>query len=177
MLVTFDYVVAAAGNDFYKNKLPYPARFSSVFFTVGSYDYSGKNYKICNFSQFEQGVGPYFVAPGKDIVYSMDCNYDKLYSMSSGTSVSSAIISGFLALLLGEFQGKFSWNEIKYVIEQSIFKVHDYNGNQKALLGAIDMRSCLLCLHVLSEVKLSISKKKYKREFKKIAETAFLVLE
>lgn len=177
LLENFRYVVAAAGNDSRVDRLPYPVRFPSVFFSVGSYEYSNGNYNVCNFSQFEKEVGPYFVAPGKDIVCSVYHENERLYSLKSGTSISSAIVSGFLALLLGEFQRKFSWDEIKYIIEQSIFKVGDSHGNQKVLLGAIDMRTCLLCLHIMSEIKLKIlKKKKYKRGFKKLVKTTLLVL-
>ena len=66
-----DYVVAASGNDgnskLLHNKEAYPAKFDSVAFDVGAFQYNDGDYDVCSFTQMEPNIGPKFVAPGFDI--------------------------------------------------------------------------------------------------------------
>jgi len=164
LIDSFDYIVAASGNDGENSKLQnkeaYPAKFSSVAFDVGAFKYDDGNYPICSFTQKELNIGPKFVAPGFDIFsagLTADQKTDSMYVFMAGTSVAVPIVTGFLALVLAEFQDVFTREEILKVIYAFSIKLNnDKNWQQDTILGTIDMRSCLLCLHALQSMKIKL---------------------
>jgi len=164
LIDSFDYIVAASGNDGENSKLQnkeaYPAKFNSVAFDVGAFKYDDGNYSICSFTQKELNIGPKFVAPGFDIFsagLTPDQKTDSMYVFMAGTSVAVPIVTGFLALVLAEFQDVFTREEILKVIYAFSIKLNnDKNWQQDTILGTIDMRSCLLCLHALQSIKIKL---------------------
>lgn len=167
-LCNLNYIVAAAGNDRVNQKESYPARSSHVAFDVGAFSpHKYDSYSICSFSQFELGVGPKVVAPGLDIACPITINDHFLgYAMLSGTSVAAAIVSGLLALVISEFKSDFSYKEMLTVLYQSTQKLSDQRDwQEKVLLGALDTRSALFCLHVLKEIKKILPAKYFHRHY------------
>ncbi|MGZ6254866.1 MAG: S8 family peptidase [Candidatus Chromulinivorax sp.] len=157
---SIDYVVAASGNDGslkkLQNKEAYPAKFDSVAFDVGAFAYDDQ-YSICDFTQKEKNIGPKFVAPGKNILSSgitPNQNDDSMYVFMSGTSIAVPIITGFMALVAAEFEDQLTREQILKVIYTFSMKLHDdQTWQEDILLGTPDMRSSLLCLHVLVALK------------------------
>ncbi|MBI2352767.1 S8/S53 family peptidase [Candidatus Dependentiae bacterium] len=152
-LSTIPYIVAAAGNDqnVKNNTISYPARYRDVAFDIGSFYQN----EVCLFSQFEPKVGPKIVAPGENIVFPFSV-YNKIigYGIESGTSAAAAIFSGFLSLAYTEFKRDFSYKEFLTVIYSATKKIDlSTDSEQKALLGAVDMRTALFLFHVLKEIK------------------------
>lgn len=168
------YSVAASGNDVVDQQVAYPARCQEVSFDVGAFYHDS----ICSFSQFECNVGPKIVAPGQHIFFPISYKNRFIgYGVQSGTSVAAAIVTGFLALVLSEFGSDFSYKEIVTVVYASAKKLNTQNSDwdQKVLLGAIDMRTALFCLHVLKEIKKRVSNKKFNTYFNRYLETALAI--
>lgn len=166
LIDSIDYVVAASGNDgddpALHNKEAYPAKFESVAFDVGAFKFDDGNYSICSFTQKELNIGPKFLAPGYDLFSSTltpGQTTDSMYAFMSGTSVAVPVVTGFLALALAEFQHDFTREEILKVIYKFSIKLNK-NWDQDTILGTIDMRSSLLCLHTLKALKTKLTKKK-----------------
>ena len=164
LIDSIDYVVAASGNDGGKlSKLAYPAKFDSVAFDVGAFGYDDGQYSMCPFTQKETNIGPKFAAPGKDIFSSgltPDQKDDSMYVFMSGTSIAVPVITGFIALVTAEFQDVFSREEILKVIYAFSIKMNHEDSWQKDIkLGTPDMRSALLCLHVLKALQQKIKEK------------------
>ena len=161
LIDSIDYVVAASGNDGQikklKNKEAYPAKFDSVAFDVGAFEYDDGNYPICPFTQMELNVGPKFVAPGKNLFSSgltPGQTEDSMYVFMTGTSIAVPVIAGFMALVLAEFQDVFSREQILKVMYKFSIKFGDDDIWKKYIkLGTPYMRSALLCLHVLQSLK------------------------
>ena len=161
LIDSIDYVVAASGNDGGTiSKVAYPAKFDSVAFDVGAFSYDDGQYSICPFTQKETNIGPKFAAPGKDIFSSgltPDQTQDSMYVFMSGTSIAVPVITGFIALVTAEFQDVFTREEILKVIYAFSIKMNDADSWQKDIkLGTPDMRSALLCLHVLKTLRVKI---------------------
>ncbi len=164
LIDSIDYVVAASGNDGGKlSKLAYPAKFDSVAFDVGAFGYDDGQYSICPFTQKEINIGPKFAAPGKDIFSSgltPEQTEDSMYIFMSGTSIAVPVITGFIALVTAEFQDVFTREEILKVIYTFSIKMNSQDNWQKDIkLGTPDMRSALLCLHVLKDLRQKIKDK------------------
>lgn len=158
LIDSIDYVVAASGNDGTKlKKEAYPAKFESVAFDVGAFQYDEGQYNICPFTQKELAIGPKFVAPGLDIFsagLTPDQTSDSMYVFMTGTSIAVPIITGFLALVAAEFQDVFTREQILKVIYKFSMKLNKNNDWQEYIkLGTPDMRSSLLCLHVLQSLQ------------------------
>jgi subtilisin family serine protease len=157
-LASFPYVVAAAGNSGNIHCAEgYPARLSCVPFDVGAFYYHAGECTIPSFSQYEPNVGPLFVLPGVNIL-STDLIAGHIaqatYAFRSGTSAATAIMSGFLALLIGEFKGEFTREEILKVCYASTLKMHTTAAwCTKVVLGVLDMRTALFMLHVVRSLK------------------------
>lgn len=162
-LAQIPYVVCASGNDgdatksSYKGDyLSYPARFDAAHWTVGSFGCADGAYTVSEFSQFERGKGPLFLAPGAHILSAglVPGNYDdSTYVFMTGTSMAVPLMSAFLALVLGEFRTLFSQDQIKEVCCRSGFLLHDTpDWKQKSCYGVLDMRTALFILHVLAAV-------------------------
>jgi subtilisin family serine protease len=155
----FPYAVVASGNATYRNanRLSYPARFGGLI-DVGGFGYDAQgNYPILPYSQYERGVGPKFVMPGFNILSSgllPGQKTDSMYVFMSGTSPATAIMSGALALIIGEFQNDFTREQIMEVLAHSGVFLHDTKEwADHSLLGTLDIRLCLFTLHVLKELK------------------------
>lgn len=167
LIDSIDYVVAASGNDGknskLKNKEAYPARFDSVAFDVGAFEYNDGKYPVCAFTQKELHIGPKFVAPGFNLFsagLTPDQSADSMYLFMSGTSIAVPVITGFLALVLAEFQDDFTREQLLKVIYKFSIKLNnDENWNKYIKIGTPDMRSCLLCLHVLKSLKNKLDTK------------------
>lgn len=161
LIDSIDYVVAASGNDGQsqklKNKEAYPAKFDSVAFDVGAFSFQDNKYPVCAFTQKELPIGPKFVAPGMNIFSSglvSDQTEDSMYVFMSGTSIAVPIITGFIALVTAEFQDDFTREELLKVIYKFSIKLgNDEIWQNYIKLGTPDMRSVLLCLHVLKSLK------------------------
>lgn len=164
MLGLVPYVVAASGNDgdptkpgYRGSRISYPARFNTVAFDVGAFGVENNNAHIAPFSQYEPGQGPLFVAPGVHIISTGIQPHQHescVYLFRSGTSAAASIMSGFLALVLGEFKDKLSKEDILKACYHSTFKLADTDEwRTKTVLGVIDMRTALFVLHCLVELK------------------------
>ncbi len=150
------YIVAAAGNDA-RLGLPflvaYPGRLPHIAFDVGSFSYENNCVAISPFSQYCPGLGPKIVAPGQKILSlwekkSMTQN-DK-YAYASGTSISAAIVGGFLALVLGEFDAFFTRKQILTACYACTIHLNNSpNWHERSLFGVIDFRMALYMLHML----------------------------
>lgn len=158
------YVVAASGNDGNPEKVnyagkieAYPARFTTVPFDIGAFEYKDGMCIIPLFSQYEPGIGPKFVAPGFDIISSglvPNQKVDSMYLFMAGTSMAAPIMTGFIALMLGEFKSLFTREQLLKVCYASTIKMHDnQEWKTKTLLGILDMRTALFILHALATVK------------------------
>ena len=155
----FPYTVVASGNANGEqvNRLPYPARFGGLI-DVGSFGYDDKgHYPILSFSQYERGVGPKFVMPGFNILSSGLVPHqqtDSMYVFMSGTSPATAVMTGALALIVGEFKQHFTRDQIMQVVAHSgIFLQNSSDWVVHSLLGTLDVRLCLFTLHVLKQLK------------------------
>lgn len=164
------YMVSSSGNNGdphkpnYKGKIEsYPARFASVPFGVGAFGYKNNIAYIAPFSQYEPGVGPLFVAPGVDILSAgliPGQDFDSAYVFMSGTSMAASIMSGFVALMLGEFKQLFSREQLLKVCYTSSFKLHNNKEwQEKVILGVLDMRTALFILHAFNNFQQTISKR------------------
>ena len=174
-LAQIPYVVASSGNatkkvlgSYQAGIEGYPAKFPSIPFDVGAFsfykDAEGMYYcPIPKFSQYQETVGPKFVMPGHNI---LSCGLvpnqkeDSMYVFMQGTSAAAPMISGLLALLLGEFSGDFGKNErtlfLKVCYTSGIRMENSPEWNNKTLLGTLDFRTALFTLHVLKKLKAAI---------------------
>jgi hypothetical protein len=182
------YVVTASGNatESMLSQQAYPARCAHIDFDVGSFSYDGNNeYPISSFSQYQLGVGPKFVAPGMNILstgYSYNNNQQEPgYLFLSGTSMSSALMSGFVALMLAEFKDDFTREQLLTVCYSSTIKMHETLGwDKKCTLGVLDMRTALLILHICKAFKKTLNQKShtfdFEKNFKGVVKTLGLIL-
>jgi len=184
-LAQIPYVVASSGNatkkvlgSYQAGIEGYPAKFPSIPFDVGAFSFYKDSQglyhcPIPEFSQYQENIGPKFVMPGHNI---LSCGLvpnqkeDSMYVFMQGTSAAAPMISGFLALLLGEFSGEFGKNErtlfLKVCYISGIRLENSKEWKNKTLLGTLDCRTVLFTLHVLKKLKenskeSSILKKKY----------------
>lgn len=184
------YVVAASGNNGDPN-LPdykgvvegYPARFDAVSFDVGALKYQDNVAAIPSFSQYQPGIGPLFVAPGFDIISTgivPNQKEDSLYVFMAGTSMATAIMSGFVALMLAEFENKFTREQLLKACYCSALKMHNnQEWQQKVILGVLDMRMALFMLHVLHSIKIENRISNFEQQFDmmlKMLQTLLFVL-
>ncbi len=165
------YTVAAAGNDgdstaprYAGATLAYPARCSTMDFTVGAFDFTHNSCVIPAFSQYELGKGPRFLAPGVDIIsYGHNPN---TYLVMKGTSCATALISGFLALVLAEFKEYFTHDQIMRVCYKASLKMHKHHDwDTRVVMGVPDMRTVLFILHVLRYLNEQISHSSHHKKF------------
>ena len=155
------YVIVASGNvnnPKQAARLSYPARFGTeiVDFSIGAFDCKAGKCSVAPYSQYEAGMGPDFLLPGTNIVSSgaTDKSGNPTFILMDGTSGATALMSGFVALVLGEFQHDFSQDQLKTVIRASArqltptkdWKTHSTN-------GVLDMRLALFTLHLLRAIK------------------------
>ncbi len=170
------FVCAAVGNDGkkIKNRISYPARCKGVHFSVGAfgytYDEKTKNYSCRLFegNQSEKEKGPRYVAPGVDVI---GCSFfpkdgAPCYAIHTGTSYATGYMSGFLALLLGEFQKDLSKNQLIELCKNACLKLHtEKEWTENVLYGAIDIRTALFMGHVLVNIKKTVGNELFKKEY------------
>lgn len=209
ILEKIPYVAAASGNahrdlngNYQADREGYPARFQSVPFDTGAFsfyqDQETNDYKcpIPPFSQYQEGIGPKFVAPGQNILSCglvSDQKDDSSYVFMGGTSASAPLMSGFNALVLSEFKGIFGPKErsrLLAVYYTSGLRMHDDDDwKKKTLLGALDLRTALFKLHVLKRLKVILAQKiiiyspgkksqrlNFEKEFERLTEAIHRVL-
>lgn len=186
LIDSIDYVVAASGNDGQlkklKNKEAYPAKFDSVAFDVGAFKYDDGQYPVCPFTQMELNIGPKFVAPGSNLFSSgltPGQQIDSMYVFMSGTSIAVPVITGFMALVLAEFEDIFTRDQILKVIYAFSIKLGDDATWQKYIkLGTPDMRSALLALHALHALEKALkenSKYSFTEHFDNLVKAVWLI--
>ncbi|MBT3456163.1 S8 family serine peptidase [bacterium] len=184
------YPVVASGNDGspkLSHNYPgvvesYPGKFVSIPFDVGSFSYkidkigTVGEFPISIFSQYEPGIGPKFVSPGFNILSSALVPGQKdpaTYVVMDGTSMATPIMTGFVALMLSEFKNDFDKEEMLTTCYRSAVRYHDNDEwNTKTLLGALDMRTALLTLHVIRNLRAVLAKKKIDIKFNNLLEAA-----
>ncbi|MDT3700358.1 MAG: S8 family serine peptidase [Thermincola sp.] len=113
-------VVAATGN-WGAKRVAFPANMSDYVISVGSF---GKNLQHMTFSNYgpEQDI----VAPGDDVESTFwDEKQGSTYSKGSNTSISSAFVSGVVALML-EKNPSLEQEEISEIIKKSAIPVSNY---------------------------------------------------
>ncbi len=179
ILAKIPYVIASSGNavqkkfGIYQSGIEgYPAKFACVPFDVGAFSFfkdKNGNYQcpIADISQYQENVGPKFVMPGHNI---LSCGLvpnqkeDSMYVFMQGTSAAAPMISGALALILGEFKDTFK-NErqlfLKVCYTSGIYMQNTDDWKQKTLLGTLDLRTALFTLHVLKKIQTNILSNKY----------------
>ena len=177
LLGLIPYVVAASGNDGNPKEKGYPGRvesypgkLSSVEFDVGAFGMPGDDpYNVSHFSQYEAFVGPKVVAPGFNI---LSCGLvpnqkvNSVYVFMEGTSMATPIMSGFVALMLGEFKPHFKRQQLLDTCYASVVRLYNNSvWKEKTLLGTVDMRTALFTLHVLKQIKDQLSKGKQAYDF------------
>ncbi len=180
------YCVASSGNDGDPHSPNYagrpiealPARISSVAFDVGSFgfDYSNHTCPVSKFSQYHldndtdhsesTSIGPKFLAPGQNILSCAltpdQSGNDSLATFNSGTSMSAPMISGFVALMLGEFKDDETFTRdqlLKVCYKCGIKMMDDTEWQQKSIFGSLDMRTVIFTLKVLAQFKKNSQKK------------------
>lgn len=173
------YVVAASGNNGDPNfpnyagkTVGYPARFPMVPFSVGAFGFDNGVPFIASFSQYEPNVGPKFVAPGVNILSAgmlPGQTVDSAYLFLDGTSMAAPIMSGFVALMLGEFKNDFTRVQlIKTCYRCCVKLANTQDWKEKVILGALDMRTALFTLHILKALKSSATIKDFDGQFEKL---------
>lgn len=172
------YISAASGNAqpnkmgvYQSDREGYPARFSNVAFDTGAFVlYKDKeddyHCHIPEFSQYQEGVGPKFVAPGQNIFSCgivPDQKESSMYMFLQGTSTAAPLLSGFSALLIAEFSGLFKSKEREKFLAicySSGLRMEDSEDwKKKTLLGVLDFRTVLFKLHVLKNIKKILTDK------------------
>lgn len=162
------FVVAASGNDqlFEQSGEAYPAHLESIAFDVGAFLYDGTQYHICPFSQYEKDIGPKFVAPGFNLLSTGIPSFQGDFLFLSGTSMATALMSGFLALMLAEFKEDFTREQLLKVCYSSTKRLSsDSDWQDKCLLGALDMRTVLFTLHIAKSLKEKVKYTIFRQKF------------
>ena len=159
VLKKIPFSVAAAGNfnEFSINAAQeaFPARSNEILFDVGSFGLNGATAQISDFSCWEKGVGPLFVMPGEKIksVTATKSNNSIMPFVMSGTSISAALMSSALALIIAEFPD-FSSKQIATVCYASAIKLQKTTDwQERVILGTLDVRLALFILHVLRSLR------------------------
>lgn len=172
------YISAASGNAKKNNmgayqsyREGYPAKFPSVAFDTGAFVlYKNKEDEyhchIPEFSQYQEGVGPKFVAPGQNIFSCgivPDQKESSMYMFLQGTSSAAPLLSGFSALLISEFSGLFESKErekfLAICYSSALRMENSEDWKKKTLLGVLDFRTVLFKLHVLKKIKKILADK------------------
>ncbi|MFA5999032.1 MAG: S8/S53 family peptidase [Candidatus Babeliales bacterium] len=169
LLQKFSYVVVAAGNDCASmKKVAYLASLPNILFSVGAFD---SKYQVCCFSQWQECKGPNFLLPGHRILCQLwiDEIQDYIFVHTSGTSMASAMMTGFLALLLSEFGPVFTREQIEQVIKSCSKKLYD-QWDKKVIFGTVDMRKTFITLKSLQQIIKKVSACFYKKKFLKIVD-------
>ncbi|HSW76083.1 MAG TPA: S8 family serine peptidase [Candidatus Saccharimonadales bacterium] len=154
LLQKFSYVVAAAGNDYAcVKKVGYPACLPNVL-SVGAFEYKDNKYQVCQFSQWQENIGPQFLMPGHRILCPLwiDEIQDYIFIHTSGTSMAAALMTGFLALCLAEFKDDFTKDQMIQVMKKCSKKIHN-TSDKKVLFSTVNMRKTITTLKSLQIIK------------------------
>ncbi len=129
---------------------------SSITALVGSFgisDYS--SYPISSFNNTFANTAWTVVMPGEKMLsccYNPYMNDQKtLFVFMQGTSCATPLLSGFLALLIGECYPILSYEQIKLLLRYATVYLHTTESWKQAGAGTIDMRMALFMGHVLKE--------------------------
>ena len=98
--------------------------------------------------------------PGDHLI----ANYQNVCFSVSGTSFSTAMMSGFLALVLSEYKNVFSKEEIAEIFKTCSVKLAP-SWNDRVVFGMVDMRKTLLACRALKELKGALPARCYKKKF------------
>lgn len=163
------FVVASGGNALSQEeclKEAYPACLKSIPFDIGAFSYDGEQYAICPFSQYEEKNGPKFVAPGFNILSTGIPSAQGDYLFLSGSSMATALMSGFVALMVAEFKEDFSREQLLKVCYCNVKRLgRELEWYKKSLLGVLDMRTVLFTLHVCKALKNRVKKDLFQQQF------------
>jgi subtilisin family serine protease len=129
--------IAAAGNNGPKAPPVYPAAYPEVI-AVTATDEKDELYGKAN-----RGAYICIAAPGVDIVAPV---LKKRYSLSSGTSMAAAHVSGVVALLL-ERDGKLDWSGARAILSKSARKPGASNVDEAFGAGIVDAAGALGAAH------------------------------
>ncbi|MGB8467828.1 MAG: S8/S53 family peptidase [Candidatus Babeliales bacterium] len=139
-------VIAPAGNNNIwqrKPQLAYPAAYEGVV-SVGSFGCAGKNVYIAPFSQYTPQRGPLFLLPGIRITPGPG------QQPTSGTSVSAALMTGFIARVHMLFGSLFTKQHLMHVLRICSVKMDtDNEWRTHGVHGILDMRYALRLLQLL----------------------------
>ncbi|HEX9061898.1 MAG TPA: S8 family serine peptidase, partial [Clostridia bacterium] len=141
-------VVTSVGNNYGDNTIRYSPAISKEVLAVGAtknLTFDPKfNYDIADFSCYwvdnDGKSKPDIIAPGSnilslksDIYYkpnvNAECNKKNDYSVSSGTSEASAVVTGIAAIIMQKYPQKTSF-EVKQFLERSCTKIPCINEKQ-----------------------------------------------
>lgn len=164
-LKNIPWVIAAAGNDgdseeigYVGRKVAYPGCLSCVPLSVGAMGMKSGSYIVPAFSQSNRQAAPTVLAPGVSIASSVYLKREKerlAYLFMDGTSCATALVAGFMGLVISEFKHDFTQDQIQAVVYASCCIPND-NFIDRSRFGVIDMRMTLLVLHVLRFIKKSV---------------------
>ena len=150
-LNSIKFSVIAAGN--LANRLLFTKDYPYIIST-GAFGINNNTCFIPPFSQYLATKGPLFVAPGHTILGPICGTQQSYYTFRHGTSLSAALMSGFMALMLGEFKNLFSRDEYLYICSLASLKMHTTQSwHDASVNGVVDMRMALFMLHVLKQLK------------------------
>ncbi len=180
-LARIPYIIAAAGNDG-TNNLAYPARFTSTTLSAGAFGYANNECFIPDFSQYEPAHGPTFLLPGVAITTPTPPQIDSALHKSStqparpakstsfltnteksmtGTSSSTILLAGFIALLLAENENLLSKEQLlSLIFNCSVTPDDSPEWLIKSLHGTPDMRMTLFILNILKKTSSKTPLKK-----------------
>ncbi len=146
-------VVSSAGNS--SSTVPhYPSGFSNVI-SVGATD---KNDNLAGFSNF--GIDVDIFAPGVNII---STSLGDGFNSISGTSASSAFVSGVAALIISRFENADN-DEIRSIITSSSDVILDSDNNKQLQLKRLNAEKCLKISEKLT-AKLELRREKNKVVF------------
>lgn len=145
-------IVPAGNNGVQKHGLSQPAGITPAIISVGAFGIKNKGLYVPSFSQREQDKGPDILAPGCNITSTGVSFFenDPGYTTLNGTSSAAAIVTAFIALLLGEFKEKFSKDQLRTIIRQATWQFEPNTIEHNAsIYGILDIRLALFISYIL----------------------------
>lgn len=147
-------IVPAGNNGEHKHGLSQPAGITPEIISVGAFGIREKHIFVPRFSQREQDKGPDILAPGCDITSTgaLFFENDPGYITLKGTSSAAAIVTAFIALLLGEFKEKLPKDQLRNIIRHATMQCEPNTTEQSAsTYGILDMRLALFIAYILEK--------------------------
>jgi len=155
LLQKFSFVVAPAGNNG-TLQVGYPAQEKNVI-SVGACTKSDQRYLLADFSQASSGSKVDFVLPGQNIIVPLWIEevQDYVFIPTTGTSMSAALMSGVLALILEQNQHVLPARQIMQLLYKHSRKL-DISWCDKVEYGAPILPLILQELDILKKKKRSV---------------------